>query len=297
MIVTPGNLTLLKQGFNAAFKNAFGSVAPMWDKIAMKVPSTTSEEVYGWLGANTKMREWLGERVYQNLKLHSYAIKNKTFESTVTVPRESIEDDQFGVFTPLISQMGMDAKLHPDELLFALVQLGISTVCYDGQYFFDVDHPVGLSGAEVSVSNYTSAGGNNAWYLLDTSKVLKPFILQTRRDYAFIAKTNLTDDNVFEKNEFVFGVDGRLNVGFGLWQQAYCSKATLDAAGYGAARVAMMNFKADNGKPLGIMPNLLLVGPSNEKAALDVVQAERLANGADNVYRNTAKVVTCPWLP
>ena len=45
------------------------------------------------------------------------------------------------------------------------------------------------------------------------------------------------------------------------------------------------------------MPNLLLVGPSNEKAALDVVQAERLANGADNVYRNTAKVVTCPWLP
>lgn len=296
LTITPANLTLLKQGFNAAFKGAFGAAAPMWDKIAMKVSSSTGEEVYAWLGANTKLREWVGERVYQNLKLHGYTIKNKTFESTVAVPREAIDDDQYGVYTPLMAQMGQDARLHPDELLFGLIALGVSTVCYDGQYFFDTDHPVGQSGAEVSVSNYT-AGASNPWYLLDTSKVLKPFILQMRRDYAFVAKTSLTDDSVFDKNEYVFGVDGRLNVGFGLWQQAFCSKATLDAAGYGAARQAMMSFKADSGKPLGIMPNLLLVGPSNEKAALDVVQAERLANGADNVYRNTAKVVTCPWLP
>jgi phage major head subunit gpT-like protein len=297
MIINPGNLTLLKQGFNAAFKNAFGSVTPMWDKIAMKVLSNTSEEVYGWLGANTKFREWVGERVYQNLKTHGYTIKNKTFESTVTVPREAIEDDQYGVYTSLTAQMGQDAKLHPDELLFGLIALGTSTLCYDGQYFFDTDHPVGAQGSEVSVSNYTSAGGNNAWYLLDTSKILKPFILQMRRDYAFIAKTNLNDPNVFENNEFVFGSDGRLNVGFGLWQQAYCSKASLDSAGYGAARQAMMTFKSDAGKPLGITPNLLLVGPTNEAAALKVVKAEKDAYGADNIYRNSATVVVCPWLP
>ncbi len=297
MIINPSSLALLKQAFNAAFKGAFGSVNPLWDKIAMRVPSSTGEEVYGWLGANTKFREWVGERVYQNLKTHGYTIKNKTFESTVAVPRESIEDDQYGMYATLMAQMGQDAKLHPDELLFGLIALGVSTTCYDGQYFFDTDHPVGAQGAEVSVSNYTSAGGNNPWYLLDTSKILKPFILQMRRDYAFIAKTNLADENVFQKNEFVFGSDGRLNVGFGLWQQAYCSKASLDSAGYGAARVAMMAFKSDAGKPLGIMPNLLLVGPSNEAAALNVVTAERLANGATNIYRNSATVVTCPWLP
>lgn len=296
LTITPANLTLLKQGFNAAFKNSFGSAKPMWDKVALKVQSSTGEEIYAWLGANTKLREWVGERVYQNLKLHGYTIKNKTFESTVAVPREAIDDDQYGVYTPLMAQMGQDAAQHPDELVFGLIALGMSTLCYDGQYFFDTDHPVGLSGAEASVSNYTSAGGNNPWFLLDTSKVLKPFILQMRREPAFVAKTSLTDDNVFDKNEYVFGVDGRWNVGFGLWQQAYCSKATLDAAGYGAARQAMMAFKSDAGKPLGITPNLLLVGPSNEKAALDVVTAERLANGSSNVYRDTAVVVTCPWL-
>ena len=296
LTITPANLALLKQGFNAAFKNAFGTAKPMWDKIALKVQSSTGEEIYAWLGANTKLREWVGERVYQNLKTHGYTIKNKTFESTVAVPREAIDDDQYGVYTPLMAQMGQDAAQHPDELIFGLVLLGMTTTCYDGQYFFDTDHPVGPQGAEVSVSNYTSAGGNNPWFLLDTSKVLKPFILQERRAYSFVAKTDLASENVFNKNEFVFGVDGRLNVGFGLWQQAYCSKATLDAAGYGAARQAMMGFKNDAGKPLGITPNLLLVGPSNEKAALDVVTAERLANGASNVYRDTAVVVTCPWL-
>lgn len=297
LILTPANLAMMKQGFNAAFKGAFGTIKPMWDQVAMSVPSTASEQVYGWLGANTKLREWVGERVYQNLKTHGYSIKNKTFESTVSVPREAIEDDQHGVYAPLMAQMGQDAASHPDELLFALIALGVSTPCYDGQYFFDTDHPVGQQGAEVSVSNYQSAGGNNAWYLLDTSKILKPFIVQKRRDYSFIAKTDLASENVFTNNEFVFGVDGRLNVGFGLWQQAYCSKATLDESGYEAARTAMMAFKSDAGKPLGIVPNVLLVGPTNEKAALKAVTAEKLANGEDNVYRNTAKVITCPWLP
>lgn len=297
LTITPANLTLLKQGFNAAFKGAFTTAKPMWDKVAMKVPSSTSEEVYAWLGANTQMREWLGERVYQNLKLHGYSIKNKKFENTVAVPRDAIDDDQYGTYTPLMANLGQDAALHPDQLIFSLIAAGTSTLCYDGQYFFDTDHPVGQSGAEVSVSNYQSVGGNNPWYLLDISKMLKPFILQMRRDYSFVSKTDLTDQHVFDKDEYVFGVDGRLNVGFGLWQQAYCSKAALDAAGYGAARQAMMSFKNDAGKPMGIMPGLLLVGPSNEKAALDVVTAERQANGASNVYRNTAVVVTCPWLP
>lgn len=295
LVLTPANMAMLTQGFKAAFKGGFELTKPMWSQIAMKSPSTTAEEKYAWLGATTKLREWIGDRVYQNLKVHGYAITNKDFESTVAVPRNAMDDDQYGVYTPLMSQMGQDAALHPDELVFALLAAGFTTTCYDGQYFFDIDHPVGLQGQEVSVSNF-QAGAGSAWYLLDTTKVLKPLILQMRKEYQFVSKTSPTDDNVFDRKEYVYGCDGRLNVGYGLWQQAYASKATLDIANYGAARTAMMSFKADNGKPLAITPKILLVSPNNEKAALDVVQAERLANGADNVYRNTAQVVVCPWL-
>lgn len=295
MILNRSNLPILSQAFNGAFRGAFEVVKPMWQQFATEVPSTTAEEKYGWLGASTKLREWVGERVYQNIKSHDYTIKNKTFESTVAISRDAIEDDTYGVYTPLMSQLGQDAALHPDELLFGLMALGFTTPCYDGQYFFDIDHPVGLQGSEQSVSNF-QAGAGSAWYLLDTSKVIKPFIMQRRRAYAFVAKTALTDDNVFDKNEFVWGVDGRLNVGFGMWQQAYASKGALDETNYELARTAMSSFKADNGKPLAITPKVLLVSPNNEKAALKVIQAETLANGATNVYRNTAQVVMCPWL-
>lgn len=295
LVISQGNLKTLYTSFNAAFKKGLGLAKPMWQRIAMTVPSTTSTEEYGWLGMTTKFREWVGDRVYQNLKTHGYSIKNKTFESTVAVPRENIEDDQYGVFSPLMEQLGQDAAMHPDELVFGALLAGLTTTCFDGQYFFDTDHPVGLPGFEASVSNH-GGGAGAAWFLLDTMKVVKPIIFQKRRDYNFVSKTNLTDDNVFDKNEFVFGSDARVNVGYGLWQLAYVSKQTLDATNYAAAYTAMVAFKSDAGKPLNVKANVLLVGPSNWDAALKVVQAENLANGATNTLRNTTEVVLCPWL-
>lgn len=295
MIINQQNLAILNQAFSAAFAGGLASAAPMWSQIATMVPSTTSEQKYGWLGKITKFREWIGERQYQNLVAHDYAVKNKTFENSVSVSRDEIEDDHYGVYKPVVEQLGQDAAQHPDELVFSLLNAAFTTPCYDGQYFFDTDHPVGAPGNQASVSNF-QGGSGTAWFLMDTTKVLKPIIYQKRRDYAFQAKTSLTDDNVFSRNEFIWGADGRGNVGLGLWQLAYASKNTLDVAAYADARAAHQSFKGDNGKPLVIRSTELWVPPSLEQAALEVVQAERLANGASNVMRNLSKVVVCPWL-
>lgn len=61
----------------------------------------------------------------------------------------------------------------------------------------------------------------NDWYLMDTTKVLKAFIWQTRKAPQLVAKTNLSDDNAFFDNEFIWGVDLRGNAGFGLPQLAF----------------------------------------------------------------------------
>lgn len=63
----------------------------------------------------------------------------------------------------------------------------------------------------------------NAWFLLDTSKPIKPLIFQQRKQPNFVALDNPDDWNVFMKKEFVYGVDSRDNAGYGLWQQAYGS--------------------------------------------------------------------------
>ena len=295
MIINQSNLSILNQAFSAAFKNGLTNAAPMWSQCATLVPSSTAEQKYGWLGRITKFREWVGERQHQNLVQHDYAIKNKTWEDTIEVSRDEIEDDQYGVYSPVAQQIGQDAALHPDELVFGLLKAGFTTPCYDGQYFFDTDHPVGAPGSQTSVSNF-QGGSGTPWFLLDTTKVLKPVIYQKRRDYAITAKTNLTDENVFNQNKFVWGADGRGNVGFGLWQLAYASKQTLDVAAFADARAAHQSIVGDNGKPLVIRSAELWVPPSLEKAALDVVQADRLANGATNTMRGTSKVVVCPWL-
>ncbi|SOZ12078.1 Mu-like prophage major head subunit gpT family protein [Cupriavidus taiwanensis] len=296
IIINRGNLNALFQGFKVLFQNAFTGAPADWDQVAMRVPSTTAKEVYPWLGQTTRFREWIGDRVLQNLMLHDFTIKNKPWENTVTIDRDEIEDDVYNVYGPMISQLGLDAKQHPDELVFALLASGFGAACYDGQYFFDTDHPVlQADGTIGSVSNF-QGGAGTAWYLLDTSKMVKPLIYQVRKDYKFVAMDQETDEQVFTSKKFRYGVDARSNVGFGLWQLAYASKQDLTADNYGAARAALMSMKGDNGKPLGVRPSLLVVPPSLEGKALSILQAEKNANGADNIYRNTAKLLTTPWL-
>ena len=295
MNINHSNLAILNQAFSGAFRGALTGTTPMWGQAATLVPSTAAETKYAWLGQITRFREWIGERHIQSLAVHDYAIKNKTFENTVSIGREEIEDDQYGVYTPVIQQLGQDAAQHPDELVFNLLNAAFTTPCYDGQYFFDTDHPVGAPGNQASVSNF-QGGAGTAWFLVDNTKVIKPIIYQKRRDYAFTAKTSLSDDNVFSRNEFVWGADGRGNVGFGFWQMAFASKEELNPTSYKDARAQQQSLVGDNGKPLVINSKELWVPPSLEAQALEVVQAERLANGATNVMRNTATVVVCPWL-
>ncbi|HCL4240794.1 Mu-like prophage major head subunit gpT family protein [Pseudomonas aeruginosa] len=296
MIINRANLQLLFTGYKASFQNAFAGIKPDFMPFTLEVPSVNSVEQYGWLGNSSAFREWLGDRVIQNLALHDYSIKNKSFENTIGVPRESIEDDSYGLFNPLMGQLGQDSANHPSTLIYDLLAAGFASTCYDGQFFFDTDHPVtNKAGAEVSVSNF-QGGAGTAWYLLDTSRVMKPLILQKRKNYNFVSMDKENDENVFMRKEYIYGVDARLNVGFGLWQLAYGSKQTLDAANFNAAYAAMQGMTGDRGKKLGIKPTLLVVPASLRAQALEIVQAERGANGATNINRNAVDVLVTPWL-
>lgn len=298
-IVTSSLLTALMTGFRADFQQAQAATPTHWRDVATEVPSTSKSNTYGWLGQFPKLREWVGARVAKDMAASGYAVTNKTYESTVAVKRDDIEDDNVGVYRPLFAEMGRAAAAHPDELVFALLAAGFTTVCYDGQYFFDTDHPVypnvDGTGTAVSTSNY-GGGAGTAWYLLDISRALKPLIFQNRRAAALQAMDRLDDEGVFTNNEFRYGVDLRCNAGYGFWQMAYASKQTLDETNYAAARAAMQGFKADGNRPLGIAPGLLVVPPSLEGAARKLVEADTTSAGATNVWRGTARLLVCPWL-
>ncbi len=299
MLLNATNLRSLFIGYNTSFANGLGMAASTYERVAMRVPSTTRSQEYGWLGQMPRIREWIGERVIQSLNVYGYTIRNRPWELTVSVDRDDIEDDNIGIYAPLFTEMGRATGAFPDELVWPLLSAGFATPCYDGQYFFDTDHPVlDANGQIASVSNF-GGGTGVAWYLIDQSRGYKPLIFQDRRAFDFIRMDAPTDEVVFDRKQYRYGIDGRCNAGYGFWQIAYASKQGLDSAGYGAARYAMQNLRADYGRPLGLLAGakpLLVVPPTLEAQARTLLNAERDAAGATNIWRDTADLLITPWL-
>lgn len=299
MLITSAVLNALRAGFQTSFQRGFDGEAPAFEQIATTVPSTTKSNTYGWLGQWPDMREWVGDRVLKSMQEHGYSITNKDWESTVEVDRNDIEDDNLGMYGPMFESAGQAARRKPDQLVFGLLKAGHATLCYDGQNFFDTDHPVAPNvdgtGEAVTVSN-VQAGALASWYLLDTGRPLKPLIFQNRKSPQFTAMDTPTDESVFMRKKFRYGVDSRSNVGFGFWQMAFKSSAELTAANFEAAYAAMREFKGDGGVLLGVKPTLLVVPPSLRSKANSLITADKLANGADNPNKGLVKVIDTPWV-
>lgn len=296
MLINAANLNTLRVGFSARFQGGLGQAPSQWTRVATEIRSTQKEQKYGWLGKFPRIREWVGPRAVQNLKQHDYSVTEKPFEGTVGVDRDDIETDNLGIYAPMFEELGRSAGAFPDELIFALLKQGWEEDCYDGQPFFDTDHPVLDAKGDLTTIPNTDGGTGTNWFLMDTTRALKPLILQKRKDFKLVAKDRETDDNVFDENENIYGVDGRMNGGFGFWQMAWGSKQTLNAANYATARAALSGMKGDYERPLGLTPNLLVVPPSLESAGRKLLNSENGPGGETNEWKGTAELLVVPWL-
>ncbi|MCY1562484.1 Mu-like prophage major head subunit gpT [compost metagenome] len=75
--------------------------------------------------------------------------------------------------------------------------------------------------AELVVSGRLKS--DTAWFLLDTSLPVKPFIYQERKAPDFVQQTDMASDDVFSRKKFKFGAEARAAGGYGFWQLAYGS--------------------------------------------------------------------------
>jgi phage major head subunit gpT-like protein len=304
MNITPAVLMGIYTAYNTRYQAAFGAAPAFYNEIATVVPSNSRSTTYAWMDKLPRMREWLGERVYNNLVSRGYQITNKKFELTEKISRDDIEDDQIGVFNMIVDYMAQAAATHPDDLLASLMQAGHTTTAHDGQFFFDTDHPQNpddaaspvqsnwFTGTTLNQANFASvraqmmsfkgsdgqslgvrpnllvvppmlenvartileaelinrngvqesnvykgvakvlvlpqlAGGvgDTEWYLLDTTRPIRPFVFQQRRAPNFVMRFEPNDPLVFERDEFAYGVDSRDNAGYALWFLAAKARA------------------------------------------------------------------------
>jgi phage major head subunit gpT-like protein len=289
-------------GFSASFKSGFGMAAPKLAQLAMRVPSSTRTNHYPFLGLAPALREWLGDRQVKSLGAYDYSLTNRKFESTIAVKRDDIEDDLTGTLAPVFQRMGQMAAMHPDQLIAEAITA--NPVGYDGVALFSTAHPT--EGA-ANQSNLDGSNSGPRWYLADLSKPIKPFVYQVRRDYEFKSFTSLDDRNVFERDEFEFGVSARAAVGVGLWQLIRASDdaitlgieaADIEAneAALNDAYVAMTNITADNGETMDITPTHIICPPNLEMAFRRLVGSMDYPSGGSNLFRGMFQVISSPRL-
>lgn len=159
MLIDAANLTALREAMNKRFQAGFSTAPSFWQQIAMLVPSTTAIETYAWMADIPGFEEWVGERTIHNLKSRAAQVINRKFQDAIKIPREKLEDDQFGIYGNWAEMMGVAARTLPDELLATLIKAADTTVCWDGQYFFDTDHPVSMddSASGTQANAFTSS--------------------------------------------------------------------------------------------------------------------------------------------
>lgn len=300
MEITPQNLRNLFVGYRANFQGGLSQAESMYQQLATVVPSTTGSEEYPWLGQIPGMREWIGERVIHGLETHGYTIKNKPFELTVGVQRTSVEDDTYGIYAPMMTEMGRASGAQPDELAFGVLKDGDKLKCYDDKPFFADNHLVkDAKGKDVAQSNMDLGGNGEAWYVMDTTRAIKPLIFQDRKKPNFVAMTAETDPNVFTQAKYVYGVDSRCNVGFGFWQMAHASNQELTPGNLWKAIKSIEARKGDFGRPLALRATVLVVPPSLQDVANKLLTADLLASGGateTNTLKGRLKSMVVPWL-
>jgi phage major head subunit gpT-like protein len=225
---------LLEAGLKTIFFEAYQQAPTYYPQVATIIPSTKDKETYGWLGALPMMREWIDERLPRGLAAHDFTIENKNWELSISVDRNALDDDQYGQIKARITAMGEEAARHIDQLVFGLIGDGFSSLCYDGQSFFDADHP-----ADSETGTQSNKG-----------------------------------------------------------------TAALSAPSYAQARAAMMNFKDDQGKIMGIVPDILLVPPALEETARQILNSDfypafgegNPASGAANPWKGSAELIVSPHM-
>jgi len=304
--ITLPNLASINDVVTLAYNTQFWETPSIYDKFTFVAQSSGRISVYPRLNMLPGLRQWVGDRVVNSLSTQTFSIENQDYELTVGISRNDIEDDQFGLLTSTAKDLAMAAKRLPDIQIAQLMQAGATTPTYDGQNFYSTAHPnpnnaAGTGGT--TVSNYQSGSGP-WWFLIDTSKVLRPWIWQVRKPFLLVPKVSPTDDNLFWFKELIWGVDGRAAAGYGLWQLVFASQAQMTSANLIAARTQMASIRRPDGTPMGIVPDILVTGTALYPDARAYAENEFVpidsTTGAStlgpNVLRGLFKAVENRWL-
>lgn len=135
-------IQILRDTARAAFWQGWDNFPSITESIAYTMDSNSDQETYAWLAYAPGVREMAGgSKLKQSVPEISFTVKNKIWEATTSVPYLTWKFNKNGAIARLAEETGKKARAHRDKLIsLSLMDVGASTTCYDGQYFYDTDH-------------------------------------------------------------------------------------------------------------------------------------------------------------
>lgn len=157
----PASIAALSTRIRKEFATAMVEAPIFSERIGIfsTIPSDGAFNTYSFMDGFGPMHEWVGPRHVESLKERAFTIYNKHYAKTIEANADELEDNyasavsDAAIRTRLFTESGRKLK---DDLAIDLLRNGQSRVGYDGQYFFDTDHPTDLD-ASGTQSNYEAS--------------------------------------------------------------------------------------------------------------------------------------------
>lgn len=161
MDINSANLEALRKTYNTLFQQGLSFTPPVGiDFLFRDFPSTTAANFYAWMEQIPGFREWVGDRIFKNIRSQKFEILNRPWEDSVSMAKDEIEDDQFGVYSPMVQMMGEAWTLLKYKLVLEVLYL--NALCFDGKAFFANDHAYGENTIDNLVTDALSETTFNA---------------------------------------------------------------------------------------------------------------------------------------
>jgi phage major head subunit gpT-like protein len=145
MLINRSTLSALFKTVVSGFQTGMEQKPPVdLSFLVSPFTSVTASNYYPWLEAIPGFREWVGDRVFHNLRGQRFEVANRDFELSIGMPAKDIEDDTYGIITGQGGLVPLTAAQWPMELYDLIIEVLTNQVlAWDGKAMLANDHAYG----------------------------------------------------------------------------------------------------------------------------------------------------------
>lgn len=161
---TPAQFSIFLRNANTMIRSAWSSAPTPFAAYTTTVPTDSETFEDGWIGRMPKMREWLGPRVVHSPGPQTYSVTVQNWENTYGIDEFLFDDTKFGIYYPMIADLGLQGKRQPGFVIRDMLentgsQTGARQNGLDGLTYFNTAHLVNIYKSSLGTYSNDFRGG------------------------------------------------------------------------------------------------------------------------------------------